>query len=606
MEQINEMGRRMSTDVLVVGGAGAGATAAVAAARGGARVVLVCKGKLGSSGNTIMAGAGISMDGRSAFEYGEDTADPSHTPEQMFEKIVKEAFYLSDQDVVQQYVDYAGRAVHEYIEWGRRAKQTFFFTGTEYVTSGKALGLAARQGVRETSGIEVVNDVMIQDILITDGRVAGAIGIDVYRGHLLLIEAKAVVLATGGYQPYSFKCTVSDMTGDGMAMAYRAGAQLADMEFQLSTAGIMINPRIHRGSIFAGFILLTWDNPDYWPETHNIRGERLEDKIPPRLMELARTSEAVKLIYTYYAGKEIAAGLGTANDGFHLYFSKMPPEEFEKGIRPFKMIQQTWYRQEWRYQGGDFNDIRELIENDQPIEVGISNEYSMGGIVVDPDMKTGVPGLLAAGEVTSGVFGAARVADATTEMVVQGFKAGETAAEYIKGVDEPKPDPDQMERLIHRIAAPLQRKEGIEAIRIQKAIEKTSDEGFYYLRNDGTLRTTLAEIERIRDEELPRVRVVDTSPAYNYEWVEALQVENLLTCTEAGVRAALMRTESRGFHIREDYPEVDNDKWLVKIIAADRADRMSMTTRSPTVTRMPLPTGRLENIMAYVEKYETD
>jgi len=591
--------RLIETDVLVVGGAGAAATAAVAAARGGAKVTMACKGELGRSGNTIMAGAGISMDGVSAKQYGEENADTSKTKDSMFEEIVKESYYLSEQDMVQQYVDHCGRAVHEIVEWGRKANQIFYYTGEEYVTSGKALGMACKQGVKETPGIDVLNDVMIQDVLTVDGKVAGAMGIDVYTGEIIAIRCKAVILSTGGYQPFSFKCTVSDMTGDGMAMAYRAGAELADMEFLLLAPGILISPRVHRGSIFAGFLFLVWSGDEVWPEVHNSKGEKVEAKIPDKLLKIARAGEAVKLIYTYYWGREIAGGKGSPDNGLFINISKMAREDFDKGAANFHLLMKTWYGKEWHYQGGDFTDLKAMMEQGRSWELGISNEYAMGGVVVDAEMRTKVPGLFAAGEVTSGVLGANRVADATTEMVVQGFKAGESAADYVKGAGEQKWD-DGVAAIGERILESFNRNKGIAPIKVFRAIEKAADKGFGFVRNERGLAATLREIERIRDEDVPRMKVSSRSRAYNYEWIEALQVENLITCVEAGVRAALMRKESRGFHIRSDYPKVDHDNWLVKIVASRKNGSMQLSTRKPRVTRMALPAGTVENIMQYI------
>lgn len=595
--------RLVETDVLVVGGAGAAATAAVAAARGGAKVAMACKGELGKSGNTIMAGAGISMDGVSAKQYGEENANTSKTKDSMFEEIVKESFYLSEQDVVQQYVDYCGRAVHEIVEWGRKLNQIFYFTGEDYFTSGKALGMACKQGVKETPGIDVLNDVMIQELLTADGKIAGAMGVDVYTGEIIAIRCKAVILGTGGYQPFSFKCTVSDMTGDGMAMAYRAGAELADMEFLLLTPGILASPRIHRGSIFAGFLFLIWSGDEVWPEVYNMKGEKVESKIPEKLLQIARDGELVKLIYNYYWGKEISEGRASQKGGLFFNFAKMTKEDFDKGAEKFHLLMKTWYGKEWHYQGGDFTDLKMMMEQGKPWELGISNEYAMGGIVVDAEMRTRVPGLLAAGEVTSGVFGADRVADATTEMVVQGFKAGESAADYVKGVDEPKLNDDVAE-VRRSILEPFERDKGIEPIKVLRAIEKAADKGFGFVRDEKGLTETLKEIERIRNEDVPRMKVSSRSRAYNYEWIEALQAKNLLTCTEAGVRAALMRKESRGFHIRSDYPQVDHDNWLVRIIASRKNGSMQLATRKPRVTRMELPTGTVENIMQYIMDIE--
>jgi len=593
----NLVDRMVKTDVLVVGGGGAGASAAVSAARAGSRVALAAKGPLGKSGNTIMSSAVVAMDGESAYKFGEKKADPALTKNVQFEKIIRHGFFLSEQKLVQQYVEEAAPRVFELLDWGKRAKQRFMFIEPNcWLTSGKAVGLACKKGVSETPGIELFEDVMICDLLINDGNIVGAVGVDIYTGELIAFHAGAVVLCTGGYQPFSFKCTHSTITGDGIAMAYRAGAKLADMEFLLFLPGVLLSPRICRGSIFP-FLLNVAGLIE--PDVVNAAGERISDQMIPGLVEIARKGDWYKLIHTYYWGKDIAAGKGTPNGGVYFDFSNFSKMKYLIGAFKASLILKQLYRRKWRYQGDNMEALHAMAKKGMAWEVGLSSEYSMGGIVVDETMGAGVPGLFAGGEITSGVFGASRTARALTEMLVQGYQAGQSATEYAKQTGVTPIDSYHLETVKERILGYFQGNGGIRAATVQNAIEATADSGFGFIRNEDGLRNTLQKIKRIREEDLPLMSDRNRSRVYNYGWIQALQVENLLICMEAGVCAALMRRESRGHHIRTDYPEVDHENWMVRIVIANENGRMTFSTRKPEFAGIPLPAGKNENIMEY-------
>lgn len=597
MKTDSRVSKIIETDVLVVGGSGAGTMTAVTAARKGVKVLLAVKGKLGKSGNAIMAGAGFSMDGESAYyKYGIKEADPEDTKEKLFEEIVKQSFYLCDQNMVQQFVDDCDKCCYELKQWIEKAgHKVVFFPPEGYLTSGKAVVAGCRRGVYETDGIEVIEDFMVADILMADGKAVGAIGVDVYSGEIIEIRAKSVVLATGGYQPYSFKCTVSDMTGDGMAMAYRAGAKLADMEFLLYIPAVALSPAVYKGSIYP-FL----HSSMYMPIVKNGKGEAILNNIPKEMLNIAKESEMNKLIFTYYYGEEIAKGNGTPNGGVYFDYSNVKYDDYEQEMKKYSPMMKMWYGDGF-YQGNKLDIFNENIKNGKPWEVGLSCEYSMGGIEVDENMYTGVPGLYAAGETTSGVFGAMRVADGLIEMLVQGYRAGLSAYEYIQNIDEHLMKNTNAENIISNILSPIERKEGASPINIHKSIEKIADEGFNFRRNEKGLTKALAEILKLQDIEIDNMSTKSKNRVYNYEWIEAIQARNLLTCVEAGVRAALERKESRGTHIREDYEVVDNDNWLQRIMSSKGEDgTMQLSMRKPKVTKLPLPKGKNKDIPEYM------
>ena len=218
--------RTVTADVLVIGGGGAACTAAVAAARAGASVVLVSKGKAGTYG----------MDGESAYyDYHIPGADPSFTKESLFSSIVNDGFNLSDQNLVEQFVNDSPRIVYEVKEWGEEIGERFsFYAPSNWDVTGRSMGRALMNGVKKMENVSVFNDIIVTDLLKNGDTVTGALGYDVYSGELIVFEAKATVLGTGGFSAYTLQNTNTDMTGDGLAMAYRAGAKLSDLEFLLS------------------------------------------------------------------------------------------------------------------------------------------------------------------------------------------------------------------------------------------------------------------------------------------------------------------------------------------------------------------------------------
>ncbi|MBQ9942261.1 MAG: FAD-binding protein, partial [Christensenellaceae bacterium] len=470
-----KIAKTIKSDVLVVGGGGAGVYAAIEALRSGASVVLASKGKVGNSGNTIMIGGSYAMDGHSAkHRYGFEKGDDTVTKEVLLEQIIKQSFFLSEQDVAEQFVEDSPACVYEMYEWTERAgqKQTFMSPGG-WLISGHAMGVGLQQGLKENPGVQMVEDVMITELLTAEGRIAGAIGLDVYTGEVIRFDAKAVILATGGYQPFSCKSTNSDMTGDGVAIAYRAGAKLADMEFLLPCM-TALEPAVTRGSLMpfiyecmSGIAMSSVDK----------NGDPIV--VPEEMRKVAEGSELEKLISTYYWSQAVEKGNGLEDDGMYYDFTGMSDEEIRASFQRYIDIMATFYRKGY-YHGESIEMYRDyIIEHGKRIKVGAVFEYTMGGIVIDKDMATNVPGLYAAGEAGSGVFGACRVADATTEMLVQGWKAGRTAAAYAKEAPAAIADEAQVQAILEELERPLTGDgQGMSGVDCIGAIHKAADLGF--------------------------------------------------------------------------------------------------------------------------------
>lgn len=586
--------RVIKTDLLSIGGSGAGVTAAIYAARKDAKVTLVSKGKIGYSGNAIMAGGGFGIDGESGRDVlGLEGADPSFTRDKMFDCIVKESFFISDQNMVEQYVQESPEIVKEFLGWAQRAKQNYlFFPPANWIGSGLSFSKAVLQGLKETDGIDVLEDTTIVEILTADNAVTGAIGIDIHTGDIILFEAKAVVIGTGGYQPFSLKNTVTDMTGDGPGMAYRAGAKLTDMEFILAFPTAVV-PQEMKGSIYPFVFEYNMRNLEFTIRDKN--GDPVD--IPEEVVKMSRGGKLSKLVSSYYLGHAADKGLAGPNGGFFYDYSTNSKEEKEKGFATFYSRFDKWHRHGY-YKGESLAQVEKMIYEDIPLEVGLGFEYCMGGVEVNEKMETSVQGLYAAGEASSGVFGACRVGDGLVEMLCQGMRAGLSAAEYCAQTPVRKNDEMQKNVYLEKIMGYFEHSGGMGPIQLYDLIEQACDEGFAVIRCEEKLMEAYQKITNLK-KELRNATLKNKCRQYNNEWLWAIQAENLLICCEAGIQAAIARKESRGCHIRKDYPVLDHERHLVKYVFSKTDNGMKMESRQPMVTKLQLPKGSKENIIQY-------
>lgn len=573
---------KITTDVLVIGGGGAACMAAVAAARKGAKVLLVCKGKTGDSGNTIMVGGSYGMDGESAYyDYHIKDADPSFTKEQLFHSIVYDGFNISNQKMVEQFVQDSPSVVYEVKQWAEEIGEKFeFYPPANWDITGHGLGRALLHGVNKTQGISVYNDCFITDLLKNGNQVTGALGINLHNGKLIEFVSKATILCTGGFQPYSLKSTNTDCTGDGQAMAYRAGAKLADMEFLLFMI-TAIEPKPMRGSILPA--LCTFRSAfDY--DAVDRFGKKID--IPEEVRKLESVTELCKLLDMYYYGKVLNSERGTANGGFYFDFSRFSDEEIDKMFDAVIAHFNGFYKYGY-YHGENIFAYRDLIKKNRRIEVGFGGEYSVGGILLDENMYSGVPGLYAAGEVGCGVFGAMRVADAVTEMLVQGFKAGNVAAEYSFSQDDVLQNGrESIKKAVDNIAIFFKNQGKKNITQLKEELLRISDKTLNLLRTEETLADGVNQYEEL-EKEFQDVSVKDKCMIYNRELIMALQVKNLLTCAKVAAKMALMRKESRGLHLREDYPFIDNENWQVRLVSSLEDNQDIIKKEKPIITQVP-------------------
>jgi len=311
----------------------------------------------------------------------------------------------------------------------------------------------------------------------------------------------------------------------------------------------------------------------------NSLGENFLDAYDPYVVEVGSGMEWNKSFISFASMKEVREGKGGPNGG--IYFSR--------GDIPWEEMQ--FYSQlmfpKWKYKAIDLSEWGRKLEADEPVEVGPAVEYFDGGIVVNEHFETNVKGLFAAGECTLGVFGSNRVFSAITEILVQGVDAGRNAAEYASKAQVPDPDKQTLHSFEEKAVVPLIRNDGLRPAQVRRRVQEMAHKKLGPIRNKDELNSFVDFLEKVKKEEIPMLAVTSKSRIYNKEWIDALELENIIHLLEVSARSALFRTESRGVHYREDYPHTDNDNWLeesiVKMINGEfKVDKHPVTVMSLT------------------------
>jgi len=552
------------TDVLVIGG-GAGARAAIAAHEAGARATLVDKGVFGKAGITQLS-FGIVC----AYMVPPDSANV------LFEDMVRAGEFLNNQKLVEIFakeiadgkiLELEGRYgfVFDRNENGElvRKKMGGHSHARDLVVTWNDAPCIWRGVIADLTrrGIRVFSEVMVTDLLTSDGVCVGALGLDVTNGDFIVFRAKSTVLATGGLgQIYKLTDNSRGSTGDGFAMAYRAGAEMRDMEYVQTMLGF-VWPRALRG-IGIGEPALVGG------KLFNAKGERFMKKIDP-----INIDNVPKDIHGRAVMREIREGRGTNHGGVYFDLTRMGAEK------------QPHYQYLYPLAANVGLDLGKDYAETVPVE-----HYFMGGIYVNENHESNVPGLFAAGEVASGLHGAERLAGCSVaDITVFGYRAGKLAAERAMKLGTPKIDWEQVDSYQEKVANVLKREvpgKDIRPVAIRNMIQGLMWEHVYMIRDEKGLKTTLDELRRIKEEYMPRMDIASHSARWNYDWIEGLETINMITVAEMVTRSALTRTETRGAHEREDYPKKDNENWLKNIVVKFVDGEMKLTTRPVVMTKL--------------------
>ena len=553
-------------DVLVIGSGGAGLRAAVEAAKSGCSVILVSKGKVNRSGATLLAGANVSADlmadGGSLAKLGFTSADQNDTKEKWYEDIIHEGFYLNNRELVELYVEMAPQVIKELLDAGAKV--------TDVEEGGRQIGMAGSEILNalyrmvKEQGITILEDTALCDLLTDEkGNVAGAILLDIPHGEIITAEAKATVLATGGmHNCYTFNSGTSGLCGEGHAAAMNVGAEMTLMEMVTFCCNVMVAPQRFKGNILP-YILQCIG----YGRLTNGKGEDFLGKyLSPSAVDLALNSEWNKLLLSYAMHKETEAGLGDEYGGIRFDITYLSEEE-RAALE--KLVPQLGR--------GIYKEIMALHDKEKSLSIHAAGHYFDGGIRVDVKMATSVPGLYAAGECAGGLFGANRVGAATTQMLVMGAQAGKYAAQYANEIDAPVVDEAKAEHLRQEILKPFANTEGDTPRKSRRRVAEIITKGAGIVRDKESLEQGLSDLAKIKDTP---VSLCEKGRIMNREWLDYLETRSMILCGEAIMRSSLVREESRGVFIRDDFMETDHDNGLYETIY-----------QNGEVTKKPVPQG---------------
>ncbi|PYK25606.1 MAG: fumarate reductase/succinate dehydrogenase flavoprotein subunit [Verrucomicrobia bacterium] len=583
-------------DVLVIGAGGAGLRAAIEASVAGVRVGLVCKSLLGKA-HTVMAEGGIAA--------ALANVDERDNWKVHFADTMRGGQYVNQWRMAELHAKEAPDRVRELEAWGAVFDRTKdgrilqrHFGGHKYprlAHVGDRTGLEMIRTLQDHGvhqGIDVHMEHTILSLLKNGERVVGAFGYERERGRFKIFRAKAVVLATGGIgRAYKITSNSWEYTGDGHALAYEAGAELIDMEFvQFHPTGMVWPPSVMgilvtEGVRGEGGILTNKEGKRFMFESipENYRHQTADNeeegwrycqghkdaRRPPELLTRDHVSRCIV--------REIKEDRGSPHGGVFLDIawikSKIP-----NAAEHIKRKLPSMYHQ--------FKQLADIDITEQPMEVGPTTHYIMGGIRVDPDTQMSrLLGLFAAGECAAGINGANRLGgNSLSDLLVFGKRAGEFAAKFAKENQHGRIDPDQIDVTAREALTPFERTDSENPYAIQKELQQTMQDLVGIVRNETEMREALKNIGQFKTR--ADNAAVTGNREYNPGWHTTLDLKNLLIVSEAITRAALERKESRGAQFREDYPDKDERFGSVNTIISKAGDG-SMRIRLEPLPQMP-------------------
>jgi succinate dehydrogenase / fumarate reductase flavoprotein subunit len=559
---------RHQYDVVVVGAGGAGLRAAIAAHEAGARTAVVCKSLLGKA-HTVMAEGGI------AAAMGNRW--PEDNWEVHFRDTMRGGKMLNNWRMAQIHAQEAPERVQELEDWGALFDRTDDglisqrdFGGHKYARLahvGDRTGLEMIRTLQQRTvqlGIDVFMECTVTELLKSgDGAIAGAFGYWRESGRFITFEAPTVILATGGIGK-SFKVTSNswEYTGDGHALALRAGAALINMEFvQFHPTGMVWPPSV-KGLLVTesvrgdGGVLRNSEGRrfmfDYIPEFFRAETADTEEEAdrwyddkknnrrPPELLPRDEVARAIN--------SEIKAGRGSPHGGVFLDIASRRTPEFIRKRLP------SMYHQ--------FKELADVDITQEPMEIGPTCHYVMGGVEVDADtQESAVTGLYAVGECSGGMHGSNRLGgNSLGDLLVFGKRAGEAAAAYAAGLSErPAVSEEDVRAAQASALAPFEVEGGENPYTIQQDLQQSMNDLVGIIRTASELEESLRKIEAFKER--AKTMVVEGHRQYNPGWHLSIDLRNMLLVSEAIAKAALAREESRGGHTRDDFPKTDNEVW---------------------------------------------
>jgi succinate dehydrogenase/fumarate reductase flavoprotein subunit len=574
-ESMKKKQSNRSCDVLIIGGGSAGLRAAIEAHDVGAHVLIISKSGKGDP-HTVLARGGINA--------ALGTMDPEDNWMIHAADTLREGAFLADYERVEVLCKNAPGAVNELVNWGARfhrekdgrLTQRFFGAHTYRRTvfykdwTGKEIIRVLMEQVQQRK-IEIIDNIYVTKLLksvnvngegpagekegegVEEEEVKGAIGIDIEKKEIVIFECKSLILAAGGYtRVYSVSSSrIFENYGEGVALAYEAGADLVDMEMvQFHPTG-MVWPEKALGTLATEAIR------GEGGKLLNSKGERFMKNYYPERMELGPRDIVARANYN-----EIIAGRGTEHGGVWLDITHLPKEKILDRLP-------TMYEQ--------FKNIAGIDISEEKMEVGPTAHYSMGGVVVDIKCRTKIRGLFAVGEVISQIHGANRLGgNSLLDTVVFGKIVGGEAARLAKELAEIKKTagPSSQLQLNVNNQKEFEDDHGIfivkEPIKFRNEIQEVMKQNAGIIREETKLQNGLKRILELKNEFYSKDNIlkefkIDDDDGNGENVVLTWEVKSSLVVCEAIIRSALMRQESRGAHYRSDFPNLDDEKWKVNI-----------------------------------------
>ncbi len=617
---------RLSYDVVVIGAGGSGLRAAIEARARGLRTAIISKSLFGKA-HTVMA------EGGAAAAMG--NVNPKDNWQVHFRDTMRGGKFLNNPRMAELHAKEAPDRVYELEAWGALFDRTpdgkisqRNFGGHEYprlAHVGDRTGLEMIRTLQQRvvalqqqdsyefgdpeARIRVYAETTITRLLKSpDGRIAGAFGYIRDTGKFVLFEAPTVILATGGIGR-TFKITSNswEYSGDGHALALLAGAKLMNMEFvqfhptgmvwPLSVAGLLVTESV-RGD---GGVLRNTEGKrfmfNYVPDVFRAQYAETEEEAdrwytdpdnnrrPPELLPRDEVARSIN--------SEIKAGRGTPHGGVFLDVSSRLPADVILKKLPSMHHQ--------------FLELAGVDITKEPMEIGPTCHYVMGGVEVDPDTAaTSVPGLFAAGEVSGGMHGSNRLGgNSLSDLVVFGKRAGDGAADYLESLGSAKPAvaSADLDAAVAEALAPFKRAEGENPYTVHHELQQTMQDLVGLIRRETEVRDALAALEKFKER--AATVSVPGERAYNPGWHYAQDLRNMLLVAECVATAALERQESRGGHTREDYPGMSPEWRKVNLILTLNGDKIEMVHQPiPTIRPDLLDLFDISELKKYMTKEE--
>ena len=560
-ERLRNVYSEITTDLLIIGSGGAGLMAAITAADQGVEVMVTTKGPFGRDGAaTWMAGWGFNV-----AVYEPDS------PEIHLRDTLRVGQGLNNEELVTRLIANTPK-IFDYLQrWGvryfRRDNKVLqnHMPGHTYARSPRIARPAGLGGleyrrvmpkqVRNRSKIKIMDEFYVLELLKKNGVVCGVLGFHVPTGEFRVLRARVTVLATGGMMGiYRFTSTSPTLTGDGLAMAFRAGVEMVDMEFADFYTNCVAWPPIMFGEL-DWIANLRYDLRGIF---YNKNGDNF----------LRRKGSAISLPVALQ--REIKENRGSPHGGVYLSFRHLPENLID----------------DWFVEAGNLKWVDRIREfnidiKKNAVEVAPAPLESLGGCRVNTEMETNLPGLLATGEVIGGCEGAYTLAGNPISLYLSsGYLAGQKAAAMVRELPLLEFDPEQAELVVRQTMLIHAQPGEVKPIQLRRELQEVLDSCGHLLgRKESSLVTGIKKIKVLK-EQLGRLGLTCKNVRNNLEWVEAVQLKNSLDVTEVFLTAALTRKESRGLHYREDYPESD-PAWTKNIVLRRGANGDIMVRTEP-------------------------